>query len=503
MENFIEGAALLASGVTLAYLVGGLITGFVVGVLPGFSASNAAAIVLPFSIGLELIDALLLMVGIYAGATFAGAIPAIILNVPGTPGAAATALEGFLMAQQGQANRAIGAARFASTVGGVLAMCVILPLLPATSRFALAFGSRELLLIAAFGILMMATVIGDDVRKGLIAGLLGLVVSMMGASPMTTAPRLTFGLIEMLDGVPFIPALIGLFAFGEMFLLAWRGKTFTSAVAVGGEDRHWLVEAWDGIRTTLGYPLCLLRSSMVGLVIGMIPGTGTAVGNFMSYGLARRLSRHPEEFGKGTPEGVVASEAADNAVAAGTLVPTMTLGIPGSGTAAVMLAAILLHGVTPGPRVMVTHSAEVYATFIGLLVASILILPLGLLLAYPLTFVTRIPARALVPVILVIGSVGAYAHRNSVFDIGLALVFGIVGLLMRLNRYPVAPMVLALIIGPIAETHLMRSLRLASGDPLYYFQSPIAIVLWVLLAALIAYGVYIEHRRAVRARNTV
>tara|TARA_R100000789_G_scaffold100558_1_gene111517 strand:- start:3484 stop:5013 length:1530 start_codon:yes stop_codon:yes gene_type:complete len=494
LENFAAGLDLLFSGNTFFFLLGGVVLGFVVGVLPGFSATNAVAIVLPFSIGLGLTDALLMMVGIYAGATFAGAIPAILLNVPGTPGAAATAIEGHPMALKGQANRAIGIARMASTLGGTLAMCIILPFLPLTTGFALSFGSRELLLVAVFGLLMITTVIGDDVRKGMIAGLLGLAIAMMGSSPITAAPRATFGLIELADGVPFIPALIGLFAFGEMFLLGARGQTVTSEVRAE-RDNNWLREAWGGIVATLSYPVTIIRSSLIGLGVGMVPGTGTAVGNFISYGLARRFSRNPELNGKGNPEGIVASEAADNAVAAGTLVPTMTLGIPGSGTAAVMLAAMLLHGVTPGPRVMITHTAEVYATFLGLLFATLLILPLGLILARPMLLVCRLPAQVLAPGILVVGSVGAFAFRNSLFDVGLAMAFGVLGMILRAYRYPIAPLILALIIGPIAEMHLMRSLRLSRGQLSYYFDSPVALVLWALLAFMIVYAILLERRR--------
>lgn len=493
MENFAAGLGLIFSGMTFFVLVGGLVLGFVVGVLPGFSATNAVAIVLPFSIGLPLVDALMMMVGIYAGATFAGAIPAILLNVPGTPGAAATAIEGHPMARKGQANRAIGLARMASTAGGVIAMCIILPFLPLTSTFALSFGSRELLLIAVFGILMIATVIGNDVRKGMIASLLGLSIAMMGASPITMAPRASFGLIELSDGVPFIPALIGLFAFGEMFGLAGRGSRGQMQAPV--EEGNWLREAWGGIAATFSYPVTVLRSSLIGLVVGMVPGTGTAVGNFIAYGMARRFSRTPESYGSGNPEGVVASEAADNAVAAGTLVPTMTLGIPGSGTAAVMLAAMLLHGVTPGPRVLVTHTGEVYATFLGLLIATLLILPLGMLLSRPMLYVCRLPAHMLAPAILVVGTVGAYAYRNSLFDVGLALVFGVLGVVLRTYRFPIAPLMLSLIIGPIAETHLMRSLRLSRGEFSYYLDSPMALVLWALLLGTIVYAVFLEWRR--------
>lgn len=259
-------------------------------------------------------------------------------------------------------------------------------------------------------------------------------------------------------------------------------------------------EAIAGVTATLRYPVTIVRSSLVGLLIGIVPGMGTAAANFVSYGLAKQFSSRPEEFGKGAPDGIVASEACDNAVASGTLIPTLTLGVPGSATAAIVLAALYLHGIQPGPRLMAEEPALVYALVWAAIVASVLILPLSLLLAAPLGLVTRVSPPYLVPSVILLCLVGTYSVRNSVFDVGLMLVFGTLGYLMRRRHYPIVPLVLGLVLGPIAEENLLRALQLGRYQASYFVDSPMAIGLWLAFAALIVYGVVKGMRRRRRAR---
>ncbi|MPZ89433.1 MAG: hypothetical protein GEU81_15460 [Nitriliruptorales bacterium] len=499
-DDITAGLELLLSLDALIYLVAGLVGGFVVGVLPGFSGANAAALVLGFSIGLPTEVALVLMAAIYAGASFAGAIPAILMNVPGTAGAAATALDGYPLAKQGKAELAIGLARMSSTLGGVLAMMVIILVVGPLAQLALGFGAREMFVVALFGLTVIAAVIGDSFRKGMVSALLGLLIAAMSASPLTGQPRFTFGFLGLYESVPFVPAIIGLFAVTQMLLLAPRERLLDPQVTqeLASQKRglkYQLHELWDGIASTLGHPWIVLRSSAIGVGLGCIPGIGTAVANFISYGDAKRRAKNPEQFGKGAHEGIIASEACDNAVTGGTMIPTFTLGIPGSATSAVMLASLYLHGVQPGPRVMQTHAAEVYAVLGGLFVASLLILPLGILLATPMAQIIRFRPAVLVPVVLMLCFVGAFAVRNSLFDAGLALVFGLLGVFLRTRGYPVVPLVLALILGPIAENNFMRALRLGNNDPLYFLQSPTALVMWSLFILTIATQVISVLRR--------
>jgi putative tricarboxylic transport membrane protein len=509
-QNVGAGLELLLTPQAMMYLTLGVIGGFVMGVLPGFGGANAAALVLPFSIGLPTEVALILMAGIYAGASFAGAVPAILMNVPGTAGAAATAIDGYPLAEQGKAELAIGIARMASVAGGVISMLVILAIIGPLSDLALTFGAREMFVVALFGLTVIASVVGDSVRKGLLSALLGLLIAAMSASPLTAQPRFTLGFVQLYEDVPFIPAVIGLFAFTQMLILINRDwlvegdiheRLADKATTLGGRLRQSAADVWDGIRTTLSHPVAIVRASLLGTVIGVIPGTGTTVANFISYGEAKRRSKRPECFGKGAPEGIIASEACDNAVTGATLVPTLTLGVPGSATAAVMLAALYLHGVQPGPRVMLTHGAEAYAVLLALLVASVLILPIGILLATPLTYITRLRPRVLVPAVLLLCVVGAFAVRNSMFDVGLALAFGLLGLVLRLNGYPVVPLVLGLILGPLAERNFMRALQLGNNDPLYFFQSRTAVALWLLLLVTIGLAIRKARRKGSHAET--
>lgn len=494
-DRIADGLSLLLAPMPLFWLVAGLCLGFVVGVLPGLSTSNTAALLLPFSVGLPTESALILIVSIYAGAQFGGAVPAILVNVPGEAGSAVTALDGYPMTKKGQGGVAIGLARTASALGGVLSGLVILLIIGPLGDFALKFGAREIFVVVVLALLVTSTLIGDNVRKGVLAGLLGLLLATVGGSPLSGQYRFSFGSLDLYEGIQFIPALIGLFAVSEMLLLVVRRGRARAPVAPAGMFRTDLRDAGRGVTETLRRPATLVQGTVVGTVLGVIPGIGTGVSNFISYGIAKRRSRHPERFGTGAPEGVIASESCDNAVTSATMVPTFALGIPGSATMAVVLAQLYVQGVQPGPRVMTSHAGEVFAAVLALIVASLLILPLGILLSAPLVSITRVPLRYLVPAVLVVAFAGAFAARYAMFDVGIAAGFGLLGLLMRLNGYPVIPLVLGLILGPLAEENLMRSLALGNNSIGYLFGSPTALVLWGLVVAAIAYLVVGARRK--------
>lgn len=488
LDNITAGFGLLLQPAPLMWLVVGLTVGFVVGVLPGLSTSNTAALLLPFAITLPLENSLVLIVSIYAGAQFGGAVPAILFNVPGEAGSAVTALDGYPLAKRGQAGLAIGIARMASVLGGVISGLVVLFMLEPLGALSLKFGAREMFAIIVLGLVVASSLMGGSARKGLMVGLLGLLIAVVGVSPGTAETRYTFGELQLYDGVPFLAALIGVFAISEMLMLV--GSTLMQkrqkehSVHAGGLRKE-TRDAIDGVKATLKQPGAVGRASGVGIVLGIIPGLGSAVANFISYSFERRRSKTPEEFGKGSHKGIIASESCDNAVASATLIPTFTLGIPGSATMAVVLAAFYLQGIQPGPRVLQSNNAEIYAVVLALIVASILILPLGVLLAGPLASVTRLPLAYLIPTVLFLSMVGVYAIRNSIFDVGLALAFGILGLLLRLNGYPVIPLILGIILGPLAEEYLLRSLQLAGG-PGYFFGSVVVNILWALLVLALA-----------------
>jgi len=489
LDSISDGLVLLLAPMPLFWLLVGLCLGFLVGVLPGLSTSNTAALLLPFAIGLPTESSLILIVSIYAGAQFGGAVPAILVNVPGEAGSAITAIDGYQFTLRGEPGFAIGIARMASAIGGVGGGLIVLVLLGPLSKLALSFGARELIIVILLGFVVASSLMGDSVRKGLLVGSVGLLLATVGAGPSTGQQRFTFGVLELYEGISFIPALIGLFAVSEMLLLVANSRPGSTQDlgAATMRMREEFREAVRGARETMRHPSALIQSGMIGVLLGLIPGIGTSIASFVSYSVAKRRSRRPERFGTGIPEGVIAAETCDNSAVGATMVPTLTLGIPGSATMAVVLASLYLQGIQPGPQVMLTHGAEAYAAVLALIVASILIMPLGVLLATPLSLVTRVPSRYLVPCVLLVSFAGAFAVRYSLFDVGVAIAFGLMGLLLRANGYPVIPLILGLILGPLAEENLLRSLELGNNSLGYFLGSPTAVVLWLVLIAAIAY----------------
>lgn len=493
MEDILAGAEVLFQLGPLLWLLVGLLIGFVAGAIPGVGAANAAAIVLPFAIGLPTESSLILIGGLYAGTLFAASIPAILVNAPGEAGSAATALDGYPMAMSGKAERAIGLARMASAAGGLISAILVLSVIGPLGDIALQFGAREIFVVALLGLAVISVVIGDSIRKGLIAALVGLLIASMSANPMTGQPRFTMGFMELFGEVPFVPAVIGIFGVAQMFVIASQRRLASAPLASAGRtDGGPLAqfgaavrEAGGGVAATLRYPVTIVRSALLGLGIGVIPGMGTASANFISYGVAKQFSKEPEKYGKGAPDGIVASESCDNGVASGTLIPTLTLGIPGSSTAAIILAALYLHGLRPGPQLMESNPTLVYALVWAAIIGSLLILPLGIVLAAPLAQVTRVQPPYLVPAVLLCCIVGTYSYRNSVFDVGLLMVFGVLGFVMRRRNYPIVPLVLGLVLGPIAEENFLRALQLGNNELGYFLDSGIAKVLWGALIVLI------------------
>lgn len=513
MSDLTAGLAELFTFASLTFVVLGLLVGFGAGLIPGFSASNAVALVLGLTLGMSPTHALIFMAGIYAGDTFSGSVPAILLNIPGTPGAAATAIDGYPMAQQGKASLAIAISRTASAGGGVIAAVAVIVIIHPLSKVALQIGSREMCLVLLFGLMVMATVIGQSVVKGLLSGFLGMVLGAVGLDPISSSSRMTFGLLSLADGIPLPTIIVGLFAVAGMIAMSASVSgsghaldtpptaapiAVDSVRSVWGALRREFGDARKGMRLALSYPWVIIRSAFIGLVIGVVPGAGTSVSSFVGYARAKSTSKHPELFGKGTPEGVVAAEAADTSETSGALVPTLALGIPGSATAAVMLSALYLHGITPGPTLMRDEGPFVYAVLLGLLLCCVLILPLGILLSIPMRSVVRVRPMLLIPPILVLAMVGAYATRSMQFDLFLVIVFGLVGLVMRAGGYPVVPMILGLVLGPLMESNLDRALLLGHNRLSYFFGSPAVIVLWCALGAVVAYSVV----RSVRRQRT-
>jgi putative tricarboxylic transport membrane protein len=497
----LEGLQLVFSPMGIVWLIVGLLLGFVVGVLPGLSTSNTAALLLPFSVTLPTNEALILIMSIYAGAAFAGSVPAILVNVPGEAGSAVTALDGHQMAKQGRAGVAIGIARTASTVGGVVSGIIVLLVIGPLGALALRFGAREMFIVVLIGVVVVSTLMGKSLMKGLLSGVLGLVLSTVGGSPLSAEQRFTFGILELFNGIEFVPALIGVFAISEMLRLAASRVKPPPAQGLEGGLRRDLRDAVTGMKETFRHSGALFGTTGIGIILGVIPGIGTGVSNFISYSIVKRMSKYGDQFGKGAPQGVIASEATDNAVTAATLVPTLALGIPGSGTMAVVLAQFYIQGIQPGPNVLTRNGPEAMAAIIAIIVASLLILPIGVLMTAPLVQITKVPVKYLVPVVIVLALTASVAYRGQLFDMFVCIAFGFLGFLMRLHGFPVIPLILGLILGPMLEEHLTRALALGRSQLGYFFDSPTAIVLWCILAAVIAYLAISAGRNRAKAKR--
>jgi putative tricarboxylic transport membrane protein len=504
MTNILDGVQLLGAFDPWLWMVVGLVGGFFLGAIPGLSGPNSVAILLPFSIYLSPLSALVLMAGVYAGSAFGASLPGILLNVPGNAEAAAAAQDGYPLTLQGKSQLAIGISRMSSVVGGTVSAVAAILLIGPAGDVSLRFGPRELFVLSVMGIVIVSGLVGRPMWKGIISGLLGLGLATIGHSPLTAESRFTMGFPDLYDGIPFVAAVVGLFAISQMLELSTSTLRPKAArpTAQRTSWRRTIPDAAEGARITLRNRRALGVSTGLGLVIGLIPGIGASVGNFLAYGLARRFSKKPERFGHGSPEGIIAPEACDNAVTCMTLVPTMCLGVPGSSTAAIMLAALALHGIEPGPQVMASQAPTIYAVLIAMLAAALLILPLGILCANTMAFVIRVPVKVLVPVVVVLCVVGAYATNQSMFDVWITVLFGILGYVMLRLGYPLVPLVIGLILGPLIESNLARSLALGKNSVGYFVDSPIAAALWVVLVAMIVIGFVVPALRA-RRRGVV
>lgn len=457
----------------LLSILGGVIFGFVVGALPGLSASTGIILFLPLAYQMPAAEAIMVMLGIYGGSMFAGSIPAILIRTPGTPSAAATVLDGYPMAEKGEAGLALSASAIASFVGSLLSAVALFLVAPQLARIALKFGPPEFFSLVVFGLTVIAGVTGKDVLKGLIAALLGLFLGTIGMDPIMGYSRFTFGSYALQGGLPLLPVMIGLFAISQV--LRDMEKAGEIHQVTGKIDRIWpFREQW---RRILG---ASLFGSAVGIGIGAIPGIGGSVATFVAYGQYRRLSRRGEEFGSGVVEGVAVPESANNATTGGALIPLLTLGVPGDIVTAVMLGILILFGVRPGPMLFREQPELVGKIFASMFIIAFAILGLGLLGARFSPMILTIPKRILTPLVLLLCVVGAYAVDSSVFGITVALVFGVVGYFMEKFGFPVAPLLISMILGPIAEGELGRSLLISRGNWLILFVRPISLAFLVL-----------------------
>jgi len=478
-----SGLSVTFGGLGVVYLFAGTVLGFIFGVLPGLGGIAALALLIPFSWGMLPHHAMLMFAGAMGAVPFGGSISAILLNVPGTPQNIATAFDGFPLAQKGKAGVAIGTAAAASALGAVIGIFVLVLLIPVLRAIILSFGPPEFVLLIMFGLVAIPLFTGRNFITGLIGGALGLTLSFVGFDGTTGVLRYNFGTFYLYDGIQLIPVIMGLFAVAQAIDLISSG----GAVAKGVVTRHKFRDVLEGVKMVFRYKGTFYRSSLLGTIIGIIPGMGGVISNLFSWIIAAQSSARGKYFGTGEIEGVIASEAANNAKDGGALLPTLAFGIPGSGEMAVLMGAFILHGLAPGPQFLRDNLTIAWAIIFGLLSANIIVALFGVGLAHHMAKLTSVKGNIIAPIIICASLIGALVMRNEPVDMFVALIFGFTGFLMEKYDFSRITLVLGFILGHLAEMSFSQSLMISDNDPLIFFRRPIALFLLILLVVLVIF----------------
>ncbi|MGA0570900.1 tripartite tricarboxylate transporter permease [Variovorax sp. VNK109] len=494
---FGHSIAAFSTPAVIFYALLSSLVGVVMGALPGLTATMSLALVTTLTLKLQPNEALLILICTYVGAIYGGSRSAILLNIPGTPASAASCLDGYALARQGMAGRAMGIATTGSVMGTLIGMFFLAGFTPVLGNMALKFGAYEFFWLALFGVLIAGTLTGDDPLKGWIAGIAGIFIATIGQEAQYAYERFSWGVRDLAGGIQLVPALVGAFGFAEL-LTAMKERQ--APVKISAFDT-----VIPRVKDVLQYWRTILRSGLIGTGVGIVPGVGEDVAAWSSYAAAKRASKEKEKFGKGSIEGLMAAETGDNACVPGAMIPVLTLAIPGSAPAAVLMAAMIIHGVKPGPMIMVENPQFVYDVVAMMLFATIGILIYGIVLTKLLVQVLRVPQHLIVPIVFVLCVVGSFAIAGRMFDVYVMLFFGVLGFFLRHYGYPMAPLVLGIVLGDLLEKNLRRALVLSDGDLTPFFTRPISAAVAALIFGTIGWKLYSMHRaqRAARARKAV
>ena len=482
--NILAGLQTLLSLESVIALIAGTVGGMVIGALPGFSAAMGVSLLIPITYGMGPVAALSMLVAMYTSAIYGGSITAILCHTPGTPASAATAIDGFQLTKQGRGMEAMGVATLGSAVGGTVSAIAMLLIAPALGAFSLKFSVLEYFLLSVFGLTVIASLAGDSVIKGLFSGILGLALGCVGLDAISGFPRMTLGVIQLEDGINFVPALIGLFSISQVMSLAWDVYHGKKGSVIEDEENLRKSRALPPFKETKTLFPTMARCSIVGTIVGIVPAAGAGVSSWICYSMGKKFSKHPEKFGHGALEGVASCETGNNAATGGALIPLITLGLPGSSVAAILLGGMMIHGLTPGAAMFTKHANTTYAIMIGFLIANILMGIVGLFAARYIAHVSAVPMGYLGPVITALCFLGTFAIRNNLFDVGVMVVFGLLGFLLKRCGFAAPPMILGMVLSDICENNWRRAVILANakGGMLSYFLSrPISIVLALLI----------------------
>ncbi|MFZ5641533.1 MAG: tripartite tricarboxylate transporter permease [Bacillota bacterium] len=476
----------------LLFIFLGIVTGIIIGALPGLTPPIGMTLFIPITMGMDPAAGLMLLGSVYMGAEYGGSISAILLNTPGTAAAACTAFDGNPMARQGRGNEALFASITASSIGGIFGVIVLLLFTPMLAKLSLKFGPPEMFWLAIMGIAIVSSLSGKNFLKGFIGAAFGILISTIGVDTISGYPRFSFNSPDLLNGIELVPALIGLFSISQMLNLITKKK-----VSIVDNDQK-PMPYLQVFKYIMKRPILVLRSSTIGTIVGILPGAGGSIASFISYSFAKQSSKNPEEFGKGAVDGVIASESANNAMVGGSLVPLLAFGIPGSASAAILFGGLTIHGLIPGPRLFAERGDVAYGLMLGMLVSVFIMWAVGLVTAKYCPLIFKLPQSYIVSTVMVLSAIGSYSVNNSFFDVWIMAVFGLFGYVALRYGFTLPPIVLGLILGPLAEEAYRRSITLASVHNSYFdylFGRPISIILIAITLLTFISGFYQEYRK--------
>jgi putative tricarboxylic transport membrane protein len=492
IDNLLLGFETALSLENVLWCFVGVLLGTVIGVLPGLGSTTGVAILLPLTLGLEPVSALIMLAGIYYGAQYGGTITSVLISTPGEAATVVTTIDGYQMARQGRAGAALSISAIGSFVAAIISLALLMALAPPFAEFALRFGPPEMLAVMVLGLATIVSFSGEDRVLGATMAVLGLTIAMVGVDTGSGVARYTFGSVDLLSGIPFVEVMIGLFAVGEVLHQIREG----AAAPIRARFRELLISRRDLARS--GAPI--LRGSGIGFLFGCLPGAGSTLASFMAYGVEKRVSRRKDEIGQGAIEGVAAPESANNAAANANFVPTLTLGIPGGATTAVLLGAFTIYGIQPGPLLFDQQPELVWGLLASFFIGNLMLLVLNLPLAPVFAQLLRVPYGYLYPLILFTSLLGAYAISNNTFSVWVVLVFGLVGYAMKRLGFPTAPLVLGLVLGPLFEKALVQTSSIGDGNLLIVFSRPLCVTVLALAVLLLAGPALVTHLRSWRSR---
>jgi putative tricarboxylic transport membrane protein len=493
LEQLAVGFTAAFAPANLVALLFGTVVGIVVGILPGLGPMVGMVVLLPFTFVFKPDVALSLLLGVFCGGYFGGAVPAVLMRTPGVPSSLITSFDGYPLTQRGEAQTGLSAALLGSFGGGVISVVILVFLAPVLAHVAASFGPPEYLTVALFGVVLVVMAFRDRLAQGLILLGLGFWIATVGIDGPTLSARFTFGTLVMQNGLHIVPVCLGLFGIGQTLLLVERDILEGKEVKLSRSTLD-----FSKLAESLRYWKTLLRSGVIGTFVGLLPGTGSILASFMSYDAAKRFSREKERFGKGTPEGCLASEAGNNAVPAGTMIPLLTLGIPGDALSAVLLGVFTINGIYPGPLLLVKEPVLINTLYWSMLLINVAAFAMLVVWLRPFAMIVKVPSRLLAVAIMVISLVGIYAVNTRLFDAGVAVVMGVLGYVLLRLKWPIVNLVMGIVLGEIMENRLRQTLSLGEGSLAILFERPICVVLLVLTVLIIAGPLLMDRRRARR-----